>query len=189
MTQTDYNVGSASDLDSAIRSIDAASAYDLAHNQTNYFTINFKTPQITETADLAAINLKSNDILVINGNGDTLDGNNGQYRGLFVYSGNVTINDLAILDATARGGNGYQGGGGGAGLGGGLFVANNVYNSTTNPNGDVTAVPGNVTLSNVYFANNAAIGGSSSSAHYAHNLGGGGGGMGAMAATTVQSPA
>jgi len=43
---------------------------------------------------------------------------------LLVYSGNVTIENLAIIDAKAIGGvGGSGGGGGGAGLGGGLFVA------------------------------------------------------------------
>jgi hypothetical protein len=87
----------------------------------------------------------------------------GVYRGLFVYSGTTTIENLKIEHAVAQGGAGgvgYAGGGGGAGLGGGLFVANNSA-------GD--AAPANVTLDNVVFAGAFALSGTV-------GLGGGGGG-------------
>ena len=70
----------------------------------------------------------------------------------------------------ARGGNGGLNGGGGAGLGGGLFVG-----------ADVAGNPGNVTLTNVTFANNKAVGGSGGSVgpDFFHAQGGsGGGGLG-----------
>jgi hypothetical protein len=77
---------------------------------------------ITATADLTAIDLDAGVSLTINtaGGGGTLSGN-GLYRGLFVYQGDVTVENLTITSAVALGGAGV--GGGGAGLGGGLFVA------------------------------------------------------------------
>src|SRR5687768_3251423 len=70
---------------------------------------------------LQAINLQSGVTLVIEGGGHTLSGS-GNQRGFFVYAGTVEINDLAINNMLARGGNGGLNGGGGAGLGGGLFI-------------------------------------------------------------------
>jgi hypothetical protein len=63
-------------------------------------------------ADIAAVDFASR-----------LGGTN-VYRGLFVYSGVSTIENLTIENAVANGGAGGGGGGGGAGLGGGPFVAN-----------------------------------------------------------------
>src|SRR6188768_3356237 len=74
---------------------------------------------------LKAINLQPGVTLIIEGDGHTLSGS-GVQRGLFVYAGTVEINDLAIEDMLARGGNGGLNGGGGAGLGGGLFVGADV---------------------------------------------------------------
>ena len=119
---------------------------------------------LTETADLTAINLSGADTLVINGlTGATLDGGN-LYRGFFVYQGDVTIENLTIQNAVAKGGAGSAGGGGGAGLGGGLFVANDPANN---------GFPAAVTLDNVTFAHDQAIGGAA-----AINNGGDGGGGG-----------
>ena len=131
------------------------------------------TIDITGTIDLTtallAINLESGSSLTIagtNGSGgvevQTLDGGDSQ-RGLFVYAGNVTVENLTIQNMSAVGGAGGGGdtgsglgGGGGAGLGGGLFVT-----------GSSDGVGGaNVTLDNVSFINDAATGGA----------GGGGGG-------------
>ncbi len=55
-----------------------------------------------------AINLQPNVTLNIDGDGHTLDGGVGNttQRGLFVYAGTVNINDLAINDMVAKGGNG-----------------------------------------------------------------------------------
>ena len=78
---------------------------------------------MTLNSSLDAINLTSGDTLTIDGAGGALDGA-GAYRGLFVYSGAVTIKNLTIQNAVARGTTGVSGGGGGAGLGGGRpFVA------------------------------------------------------------------
>lgn len=93
------------------------------------------------------------------------------FRGLFVYSSDVTINGFSFESLTAKGGNagnatlgnGSAGGGGGLGAGGALVLANG---ST-------------VTLQNCAFSNNAAIGGNGGRSQ---NLGGspGGGGGGGM---------
>src|SRR6185437_6348626 len=120
-------------------------------------TANSLTFEIDLGADLVlsqaleAINLKAGVTLDINGYGHTLDGG-GSQRGLFVYSGDVTVENLALANMMARGGNGgAYAGGGGAGLGGALFVAGS---------GDPgQAVTPNVTLDNVSFANDSAIGG------------------------------
>jgi ribosomal protein L7/L12 len=121
---------------------------------------------IAETADPTAINLQAGNSLLItgaNGTTGTLNGQNA-HRGLFVYSGNVTIQDLLIENAVAQGGAGSgTRGGGGAGLGGGLFVAADLANG---------AAASQVTLRNVSFAADAAIGGA---AGVGANRGGGGG--------------
>ncbi|MFB9263711.1 autotransporter-associated beta strand repeat-containing protein [Bradyrhizobium erythrophlei] len=109
-----------------------------------------------------------------NGNGYTLDGNNAN-RGLFAYQGTVAINNLRIVNTVAHGGNTYggdtfltaqQSGGGGMGAGGALFVA----------------AGANVTITNVKFSRNSAIGGSAFGATYGNGGAGGGGGMGGNAA-------
>ncbi len=99
--------------------------------------------------------------VTIEGNNDTLNANG--LPGLFVYSGNVEIDNLTIENAVAQGGSGAFGGGGGAGLGGGLFIAS----------------AGAVTLSGVSFAHDQAVGGSATTTtSYAGNVLGGGGGLG-----------
>ncbi len=125
----------------------------------------------TETADLTAINLASGNALLIDGDGATLNGA-GQFGGLFVYSGTVTVENLTLKGAAAVGGAGGSGGaftdsdlvggagGGGAGLGGGLFVAS----------------AGVVTLSGVTFQNDSATGGAGGSDTGTGD--GGGGGLG-----------
>jgi autotransporter passenger strand-loop-strand repeat protein len=113
-----------------------------------------------------AINLKGGDLL-IDGEKDALDGG-GAYRGLFVYSGNVTIENLTIQNMRALGGAGGGGssgggGGGGAGFGGGLFVGSS----------------GHVSLDNVTFSNDTATGGAGGPGAGLLSLGqGGGGGLG-----------
>ncbi|MGO1076500.1 autotransporter domain-containing protein [Inquilinus sp. CA228] len=103
--------------------------------------------------------------VTVNGGLFTLSGDN-KYRGLFVQSGTVAINDLAIKDAVAqggRGGNGEEGGagGGGGGLGGALFVATGAQ----------------VTVSNVSAQNGSARGGNggNSGTGTGSTSGGGGG--------------
>ncbi|HKV14881.1 MAG TPA: hypothetical protein VJQ81_07530, partial [Reyranella sp.] len=76
--------------------------------------------------------------VTIDGGNFTLSGG-GKYRGLFVQSGTVAVNNLTIANATAQGGNGGNangggGGGGGAGLGGALFVAAGATVTASNVN-------------------------------------------------------
>ena len=108
--------------------------------------------------------------LTVDGGNSVIDGD-GKYRGFFVYSGAVTIEDLTIQNAAAIGGvGGSGGGGGGAGLGGGLYVADNTA--------DGAASPGDVTLENVTFSHDSAIGGAGGGRAEAFEVGGGGGGLG-----------
>lgn len=103
---------------------------------------------ITLGAALNFISLAAGVTLDIEGNGFSLDGG-GTQRGLFVYAGSVTVENLALDDMLAIGSNGRpNGGGGGAGLGGGLFIGSNV-----------TGDAGAVTLSGVSFAGDGAQGG------------------------------
>ncbi|WP_150110570.1 beta strand repeat-containing protein [Granulicella mallensis] len=120
--------------------------------------------------------------LTINGGtlGNVIISGNGTYRVFFVDTGTVELENLLIRNAVGKGGNGGLGhiacGGGGAGLGGGLFV-----------NG-ITA-PATVTVSDVYFSSDSAIGGNGCSASGSGDGGGGGGlggngGNGALASGT-----
>jgi hypothetical protein len=167
-------------LNGAIRTIDT-------FGQPGNYEIDL-TDNITLTSQLLAINLPAGVTLTINGEGHTIDGNNNQYNGLFVYSGDVTIENLTIANAAAKGGNGGTGdvgGGGGAGLGGGLFVAG----ATTAQGAGVspgTKEPGQatvpvVTLINVGFTGDSATGGKGGGNDSSSFAGGGGleGGPGA----------
>jgi hypothetical protein len=136
---------------------------------------------------LAAINLQSGVTLdVVGGNNAvTLDGE-GQQRGLFVYSGVVNITNLTIENTVAKGGAGADEGGGGAGLGGGLFVAG----ATPPGGGGASGDPGQqvvpvVTLSNVIFKNDSAVGGNGGAGGN-NGSGGGGGGLGGPGAAGSQ---
>jgi hypothetical protein len=143
--------------------------------------------QINLLAALEAINLHSDVSLTISGgSGGALDGESSQ-RGLFIYSGDVTIDNLSIVDAVAVGGAGGGGGnsslggggGGGAGLGGGLFVAGATTRggagATSDPDQAVVPV---VTLDNVSFSDDSAEGGNGSGSSGEYGGGGGGGGLG-----------
>ena len=124
---------------------------------TNTIDVQNGLGTITLTSgDLNALN--SN--ITLNGNGNTLSGNNA-FRGLLVYSGTVAINDLTIENAVASGGDAGQAAGGGAGLGGALLVKDGA----------------NVTISNLVAQNNAATGGDGG-AQAASGITGGSGGMG-----------
>jgi len=133
-------------------------AQSITENTDAGDNIAFDGKMLSAVPDLYAFNLASNVSVTLNGNGDTLDGNG--YNALFVYQGDVTVENLTIADATATGGAGLFGGGG-AGLGGGLFVAGQTQGASG----------GNVTLINVGFVNDSAVGGST-------NNGGGQGGGG-----------
>ena len=86
-----FNVATEGQLSSAISSA--------GNGDTITFTAN-----ITLSGNLPVI-AKS---LTFNGGNHILSGNN-QYRGLFVQSGTVVINDIKIADARADGGNGGSG--------------------------------------------------------------------------------
>ncbi|TPM87911.1 autotransporter-associated beta strand repeat-containing protein, partial [Mesorhizobium sp. B2-1-5] len=128
---------------------DEATLRDAISSAQKNDTITF-TANVTLSANLPTV---QKDVTIDGGN-FTLSGNN-QYRGLFVQSGTVVVNDLTIANAKAQGGRGGDaryggelyigggGGGGGAGLGGALFVASGA----------------NVTVSNVNLQANQAHGG------------------------------
>src|SRR5580704_10014319 len=159
---TDFTVNNAAD--SGPGSLRQAIIDSNAAGGTNRIIIATGLTITLTSGDLPTI--KAN--VTIQGNNATLSGNN-QFRGLFIggFSGStqtgvtVAVQDLAITNTTAAGGNatGGDGGGAGAGLGGAIFVANHA----------------NVTVSNVSLTNNAANGGNGDSGA---NGGGGGGGMG-----------
>lgn len=122
-------------------------------------TITF-TGNITLAADLPAVQKN----VTIKGNNNTLSGDD-QFRGLFIgaFSGTaqvpveVSVQDLTIANARAKGGDSPLGGGGGAGLGGALFVADQAT----------------LTVSNVNLTGNSAVGGASGG-YAGYGLGGGG---------------
>ena len=114
MTTTYLNVSSASQLSADITAIDLASQAD-GGNGTNYVITLAAGATLTERADISAIKLTGKDTLTINGQGAVLNGADA-YRGLFVYSGSTTIENLTIENAVAKGGAGGGGGGGGRGL-------------------------------------------------------------------------
>ncbi len=162
MTTTFLNVSSAADLSADIKAIDLASQAGKGAG-TQYLITLAAGATLTESADIAAINLKGADTLTLDGQGAFLNGA-GAHRGLFAYAGGVTINNLTIENAVARGGAGGDGatagGGGGAGLGGGLFVA----------------AGADVTLSGLRFSGNSAVGGAGGFDTSPGGSGGGGGG-------------
>jgi hypothetical protein len=150
-------VSTFTDLNTAILTADSLTS--------GSYTITLRGEITETTADLEAINLKSGVSLVIQGG--TLNGGN-TYEGLFVYQGNLTVQNLTIEDTLAKGGNGGAGnfpGGGGAGLGGGLFIAGPTQG----------AGGGNVTLAGVSFLDDSAVGGNGGARDYYGGNGGGGG--------------
>ena len=145
--------------------------------------------RLVELANLNAINLKGSDTLTIDGAGSILDGGNA-YRGVVVTAGHVTLKDIGIEHALVQGATGANGGdgiaynsgaprfvsasaGGGGGGGGGPGLGGALYVSQA----------GVVTLSNVDFLDNRAIGGAGGAGGGSINNGafpaGGAGGVGA----------
>ena len=171
---TIFNVANQAELNAAIATITGRASTDVIN-----FTANF-----TLSANLTPLFLVAGENLTINGNGHTMNGAN-TYGGFVIQNGNVAINDLDILNTTARGGNGGtlagNGSGGGAGLGGGLFVG----------------AGANVTITDVDFTGARAIGGNGGSWNGSSGPGGlwngflgaigpsfGGGGNGSVSAST-----
>jgi hypothetical protein len=171
--QTDFTITNATDLANDIKLIDDTGT-DAATNTDYTFTFDLHggATTLALAGELDAINLDKGSSLTIVANGDTLDGE-GLNRGLFVYAGTVTVQDLTIADAVAQGGDGVSGGGGGAGLGGGLFVAGKTQGSGG----------ADVTLDNVSFIHDAARGGSGGGGSTG-SLYGGGGGLGGNGGAT-----
>jgi hypothetical protein len=156
LAQTTYTIGSEADLNAALTQIDLGGPSSVP----GFAYIFDFTAGFTLSSELFAINLAAGDTLTINGDGQTMNGG-GMQRGFFVYAGDVTIENLTILDAVAIGGAGGSGavaGGGGAGLGGGLFIA----------------AGATVALDAVTFSSDGAIGGAGG-ALVGYGYGGGGG--------------
>jgi autotransporter-associated beta strand protein len=133
------------------------------------------TANIALSQDLPALQGTGTIIRSSAGNTYSINGA-GQYRGLFVYSGSVTVQNLTITNAVAQGGHGGAGvvaGGGGAGLGGALFVN----------------AGASVTVSNVSLLTNQAVGGNGGQPGGFLGGGGGLGGDGGTAPSGVQSNA
>jgi autotransporter-associated beta strand protein len=164
--QTVLTVGSASDLVAAITTVDS--------NPSTSYVINVNgTIALSAATELPAINTASS-VVINGGSGATLNGQDVT-RGLFVYAGNVTVQNLTIANAVAVGGAGGAGqasGGGGAGIGGGLFIASGAT----------------VTLSGVHFTNNSGVGGAGGAVNLAFG-GGGGGGLGGAGGTSSNTRA
>jgi hypothetical protein len=166
--QTSFSVSNAAQWNAAVQAIDLTGTD--SHANTAY-TITITASFTIGATALDAINLASGNTLAVQGGSNTIDGG-GTQRGLFVYSGVVTVQDLALADMLAVGGAGDAGAGGGAGLGGGLFVAGTANGGTA---------PGNVTLIDVTFSNDAAQGGQGGGSLSVG--GGGGGGLGGAGGT------
>src|SRR5271165_2719636 len=130
------------------------------------FTIEIASNITLGGAALEAINLAPGVTLDIQGNGNALIGGGTATpeRGLFVYAGDVVVQNLTLESFDAKGGAGGALGGGGAGLGGGLFISSNV-----------TGDAGNVTLDDVTFSGDRASGGTGGHGGGATAAGGGGG--------------
>ncbi len=86
----------------------------------------------------------TSDLTILGDGDDTLSGNQ-TCRVLAIHNGTVTLQNLTIADGLAKGKDGKKGAGGEAGMGGGLFIDN-----------------GEVTLKQIKFINNRAIGGNGS---------------------------
>ena len=168
-----YNVSTFAELRTALKQVQAGTAGSTSGTPTNNVTINItadlKFDRAVSDSDAefrGGLPMLSNPAmnLIINGNGHTIDGQQ-QIRGFMVTTGTVAINDINIKNMLAHGGEGGTGlssGGGGAGLGGALFVG----------------AGGDVTIKNVHFQENAAIGGDGGQINTAGIAGGGGGGLG-----------
>ena len=142
------------------------------------YAIVFASPMTIQlNGILPVINNSANPVNITIGNPGstaavTIDGNGGAYRGIFIPTGNVTIQNMVLQNMTAIGGNGgsgISGGGGGMGAGGAIYAPQAFLNGS-NPS---------ITLINVAINNCSAVGGNGGSyagAALTGNEGGGGGG-------------
>ena len=123
---------------------------------------------MTEFADISAINLAGNDTLTLNGQGAILE-RRRRLRGLFAYSGKTTIENLTIENAVAEGGAGGRATWAAAGARGSAAAC-------SSPTIRLAArARRKVTLDNVFFIGNSAIGGAGGGTGNFGGVGGGGG--------------
>ncbi|MGE9294599.1 MAG: pectate lyase-like adhesive domain-containing protein, partial [Puniceicoccales bacterium] len=171
------NVSTYGDFYQAVRD---ASAYGSGTYTINLLAdINYDDSDARVLTTQNIVNMQGTATLVINGNNHTLDmkptGSSDDYgvnRAFFIAGGNVSISDLVIANGNAVGGKGGDnGGGGGMGAGGAIFVAN-----LSDVAGSGVTNASNVSLNNVQFNHNTAVGGAGGDSYGA--TGGGGGGMG-----------
>ena len=145
---------------------------DAIRNATLGETIDFLCPTTTCTITLNGPLPPIGTNVTIDGGGKVIIDGNSLWRAFFADSGTITIKNLAIRNARAKGGdggNGPVGAGGGAGLGAGLFV---------------NQAGANVSVEGVSFENATAIGGSGGS-NTGQGGGGGGGGLGGNGGSAV----
>lgn len=144
----------------------AGSLYDAiltVNSSSGYTGVEFQVPQVTlDGGNLPVLNPGATLLTIGNPSQITvIDGQNSA-AAFFVASGTATFLNLVIKNAQAMGGAGgvgSGGGGGGLGAGAGLLVYGNTH----------------VTLSDIFFLNNTARGGSGG-IYIPPELGGGGGG-------------
>jgi hypothetical protein len=86
---TSYTASTAALLSADIAAVDAASKTDGGNGTAYSITLQADTT-LTESADIAAINLAGKDTLTLNGQSAVLNGDN-LFRGLFAHSGITTI--------------------------------------------------------------------------------------------------
>ena len=173
---TNYIVASEGQLNAALAAIDVGGSQSAINTA---YTITLSTTIALTSGPLDAINLASGDKLTIAGANHVIDGSvNGvpTQRGLFVYSGAVTIENLTIENCVAKGGVGGAGGGGG---GGGGWARRRPVRGEQFGCG---AAPADVTLDDVVFQDDSAVGGAGGARSYGVGGGGGLGGAGGAAA-------
>ncbi len=147
------NVANETELRNAIFAANAGG--DTSINITSNITLTQSLPMISSS-------------VTVNGNNNTINANNAG-RAFFVQSGTVSISNVTVNNAFAKGGDGgnsggnYGGGGGGMGAGAAVFVNTGA----------------NVTVSNVTVGNAAAQGGAGGTlVSSGFGTAGGGGGLG-----------
>jgi len=155
-------VNSATELNNAIIAANATPQGDPNIQFGSSFDFSQLVPPLLQPLNTDGVLNSVNNTFTIDGNGKILTATPGTHRGFFARTstGTVTIKDLTISSAIAKGGDGTARGGGGLGAGGGLYLNSN---ST-------------IILENVSFKNCQATGGSGISS--SQGGGGGGGGLG-----------
>lgn len=179
--QTSWSVSTASELSAAL-----AGAF--ANNVANPSVVN--TITLTGTISSSSQWIVNANVNIV-GNGSTIDMQNAD-RAFFIAGGAVGISGLTIQNGRAVGGNGGLGAGGGAGLGGGIFIGSGTYQgwTTTDSIQPIVSALGisapAVTLTNVAFQDNRAVGGNGGAGSTGPQAGGGGG-MGGNGGNATQA--